>query len=189
MPAFDPGQLYRGLYELPCFQALEENSTSPAFAQHMSNCVQSNLKVMFARMEREGTSAKVIHAENIRLNVSVLSVLRSNRTCLYCIRREPEHVLQCGHTVCDICTRIFGSPDTTFDFQYTVGSCLACDSGSTTITLKPPTSGVRVLTVDGGGIRGVVPLEFLGIIQDLLGPGCAIQDMFDLAFGTSSGRL
>lgn len=32
-------------------------------------------------------------------------------------------------------------------------------------------------------------LNFLSVLQELLGDECAIQDLFDLAFGTSSGRL
>ena len=54
--------------------------------------------------------------------------------------------------------------------------------------LKPPTAGVRILCIDGGGIRGVIPLEFLGLLQGDIGPECPIQDFFDMAFGTSSGN-
>ena len=56
------------------------------------------------------------------------------------------------------------------------------------VILKPPTAGIRILSVDGGGIRGIVPLEFLSVLQDALGQGCLVQDMFDLAFGTSAGK-
>lgn len=44
-----------------------------------------------------------------------------------------------------------------------------------------------MLSIDGGGTRGVIPLEHLRLLQDALGPDCALQDMFDLAVGTSSG--
>ena len=45
------------------------------------------------------------------------------------------------------------------------------------------------MCVDGGGVRGVVPLEFLGLLQELLGPELCLQDFFEQAFGTSSGKL
>ena len=44
------------------------------------------------------------------------------------------------------------------------------------------------MSIDGGGIGGVIPLEFLKNIQDLVGPQCPVQDLFDLVIGTSSGE-
>lgn len=57
------------------------------------------------------------------------------------------------------------------------------------MTFKPPTAAGCILTIDGGGVRGVIALECLDIIQNALGPGCELQDLFDLAIGTSSGKL
>ena len=54
--------------------------------------------------------------------------------------------------------------------------------------LKPSTAGVRLLSVDGGSVRGVFPLEFLGLLQGLLQPDLFLQDLFEQAFGTSSGK-
>ncbi|TKA60681.1 hypothetical protein B0A55_12855, partial [Friedmanniomyces simplex] len=48
---------------------------------------------------------------------------------------------------------------------------------------------IRILSVDGGGIRGIIPLEFLHLLQRSLGSSCRIQDLFDLALGTSAGGL
>ncbi|THC87635.1 hypothetical protein EYZ11_012916 [Aspergillus tanneri] len=45
-----------------------------------------------------------------------------------------------------------------------------------------------ILAIDGGGVRGVIPLEFLNLIQENLGL-CPLQDLIDLAIGTSSGGL
>ena len=142
---------------------------------------------MLASLEHDDRTSATIQAENIRKYSEYLKPLWCNVLCLFCLHRKPEHVLYCGHAICDVCTRLFGVPDLSRDFLYTVQQCSYCLTGSTKILLKPPTSGVRILTIDGGGIRGVVPLEFLGILQRLLGPECMIQDMFDLAFGTSSG--
>lgn len=43
-----------------------------------------------------------------------------------------------------------------------------------TVHLKPPTAGVRILSVDGGGIRGIVPLEFLELLQRSFGDDCSL---------------
>lgn len=50
----------------------------------------------------------------------------------------------------------------------------------------PPTMSPTILAIDGGGVRGVIPLEFLALIQEHLRP-CVIQDVVDVALGTSSG--
>lgn len=42
------------------------------------------------------------------------------------------------------------------------------------------------VAIDGGGVRGVIPLEFLILVQEQLGE-CRLQDLVDLAIGTSSG--
>jgi patatin-like phospholipase/acyl hydrolase len=46
-----------------------------------------------------------------------------------------------------------------------------------------------VLSVDGGGVRGVIPLTFLNHLDVVLAPfGCAIRDYFDFVCGTSAGK-
>ena len=114
--------------------------------------------------------------------------MQSNGTCLYCLQKKPEYVLTCGHAVCETCIQTFGRVETAAEYIYRLDSCLLCHSGSIRVTLRPPTAGLRVLSIDGGGVRGVVPLEFLSLLQEAVGPTCKIQELFDLAFGTSSGK-
>jgi uncharacterized protein len=45
----------------------------------------------------------------------------------------------------------------------------------------------RVLAIDGGGIRGVLPASFLATVEDKLGVNVA--DHFDLIVGTSTGGI
>lgn len=54
--------------------------------------------------------------------------------------------------------------------------------------IKPPTASVRLLTIDGGGTRGVVPLVFLQALEERIGLPYPVQENFDLAFGTSIGK-
>lgn len=51
----------------------------------------------------------------------------------------------------------------------------------------PPTMSPTILAIDGGGVRGVIPLEFLLLVEEYLHP-CVIQDVVSLALGTSSGQ-
>jgi patatin-like phospholipase/acyl hydrolase len=52
--------------------------------------------------------------------------------------------------------------------------------------VQPQTASPSVLSIDGGGVRGVIPLEFLMLVEEHLHP-CKIQNVIDLAIGTSSG--
>ena len=74
------------------------------------------------------------------------------------------------------------------DCQYHVGACLLCQSGSCTVRLKPLSAGELILAINGGGTRGVIPLHILVIIERMIGSELQIQDLFDIAFGTSVGE-
>lgn len=156
---------------------------------HQNQAIRDSLADQFSVMQISGKTANTIHRSNVGSLHIPWEKFQSNQTCLPCLRRKPEYVLSCGHSVCDTCVRIFGRPVLGAEYTYKLESCPLCSSGWLTAALKPPTAGVRILSVDGGGIRGVVPLEFLGILQNAVGPDCPIRDLFDLAFGTSSGEL
>ena len=47
----------------------------------------------------------------------------------------------------------------------------------------------RILSIDGGGIRGIFPAAVLADFEAVLGPGVSIADHFDLAAGTSTGGI
>ncbi|KAK6939575.1 Patatin-like phospholipase domain [Dillenia turbinata] len=61
------------------------------------------------------------------------------------------------------------------------------------LPLQPPTYGdlVTVLSIDGGGIRGIIPATILGFLeselQKLDGEEARIADYFDVIAGTSTG--
>lgn len=77
-----------------------------------------------------------------------------------------------------------------FEHQYAMDSCVICQTRSALIVkLLPSTAGIRILSVDGGGSLGIVSLKWLSMLQDLVGPEYAVQDLFDLAIGTSAGGL
>ena len=53
----------------------------------------------------------------------------------------------------------------------------------------------KILTLDGGGIRGMITIEVLGKIEQLLrkqlnkGPDFVLADYFDFVAGTSTGAI
>ncbi len=159
---------------------------SEAFVEYQSHCIEDHMKIMFSTLAQYPKGSAQLHRDTFKGKHLQWAPLKTNTTCLFCLRRNPEHVLSCGHAVCDDCVRIFGDALPGLEYHYHISNCVLCHSGTLTVRLKPPTAGYRILSVDGGGTRGVVPLEFLGLIQDLIGD-CPVQDLFDGAWGTSSG--
>jgi patatin-like phospholipase/acyl hydrolase len=59
----------------------------------------------------------------------------------------------------------------------------------------PPSYGstITVLSIDGGGVRGIIPGTILAFLeeklQELDGPDARISDYFDVIAGTSTGGL
>ncbi|RLM74089.1 Patatin group A-3 [Panicum miliaceum] len=68
-------------------------------------------------------------------------------------------------------------------------------SGSRGMAALPPSQGrlVTVLSIDGGGIRGLIPATIIACLeaklQELEGPDARIADYFDVIAGTSTGAL
>ena len=52
---------------------------------------------------------------------------------------------------------------------------------------RPPTAGVGLLSLDGGGVRGIVQTEILRMLEEKIGLPIPIQEHFQLAAGVSAG--
>ncbi|KAL3473200.1 acyl transferase/acyl hydrolase/lysophospholipase [Aspergillus californicus] len=106
------------------------------------------------------------------------------------VELDAQHAQACHHALCDICAQLFGRPAADAEYQFTVSNCLICLSGGTlVIDVLPPTMNPTILAIDGGGVRGGIPLEYLLLIQEQLGPQCSMRDLVDLSVGSSSGGL
>ncbi|KAF5698713.1 calcium-independent phospholipase a2 [Fusarium mundagurra] len=68
------------------------------------------------------------------------------------------------------------------------GGC-ALRTGTWSIRIKPKDAAPRVLSLDGGGVRGIVELCVLRQIERHVGYGIAIHELFDLVVGTSTGGI
>ena len=73
--------------------------------------------------------------------------------------------------------------------QYHIETCLLCCSENRTVRLKPFFAGERMLAIDEKGTHDVISLDIMTIIQGMIGSELQIQDFFDIAFGTSVGKL
>lgn len=97
--------------------------------------------------------------------------------CIGCILNSGTEALQCGHYLCHQCC------------EECPNECLACGQKSEWKPLQfPASAGFRILSLDGGGIRGIVELLTLQRLSTYLF-GIPIIKFFDLIAGTSTGGL
>ncbi|CZR37777.1 uncharacterized protein FPRO_07032 [Fusarium proliferatum ET1] len=116
--------------------------------------------------------------------------------CLGCLFGRPEYRLPCEHVICDTCVEDFD--DTAVDKQYPGRvmhrRCIICNSSSSdkwpfVTTVRPQLCGLRVLSLDGGGVRGIVELTVLNRLEKEIGLGIPIGSFFDIIVGTSTGGI
>jgi hypothetical protein len=128
-----------------------------------------------------------------RKHKTVWKKLQSNKTCLSCLQSVSDHVLPCGHSYCPRCVQELAQPSSSFECAFDMSACTLCGdhthNGSHQIQLRPRCAGARVLTLDGGGIRGIVELAVLRSLEKGVGLGIQISELFDLVVGTSTGTL
>ncbi|KAI8948038.1 hypothetical protein F4801DRAFT_474669 [Xylaria longipes] len=117
----------------------------------------------------------------------------SNSICLCCLSNPPDHELSCGHIICLECAKDFGRVND--HLRIIVDQCPMHDNllrdqltkQPTVIAVQPPQSGLRVLVLDGGGVRGIVELSVLRALEGRI--GVPLHRFFDLVVGTSTGGI
>lgn len=127
------------------------------------------------------------HQENLLEFKSDWIAIRSADSCFVCFQGRPVHALPCGHIVCRKCVRMFGvqSDSWNFDIQH----CFLCGLETPGIGVrdKPPTATINLLSIDGGGARGIIPLVFLQVLEEKIGLQYPVQENFHYIVATSSG--
>ncbi|KAK1613532.1 hypothetical protein BDP81DRAFT_443725 [Colletotrichum phormii] len=147
--------------------------------------------------QTEDCVAATIHQEQVASFFSTLGNVQSfvsHSTCFCCLREIPEHALPCGHVLCAPCVKAYAAPESESYMRMTTCPFHPKDSfkfqgAGWTVAIKPPFAGARVLSLDGGGVRGIVELQVLKAIQSKLGSGLPIRLFFDLIVGTSTGGI
>jgi hypothetical protein len=141
-------------------------------------------------VQSTGTSFATIHRQLLSEYKTDWASLRSDDTCFVCLRRRPQYNLPCKHCICENCVQDFGNISDIDPWLFKVDHCFLCElaTSGVVVRIKPKTATVRVLSIDGGGVRGIVPLAFLQVLQDRIGLLHPVQENFDVVYGTSSGE-
>lgn len=118
----------------------------------------------------------------------------SHTSCFCCLIAPPEHALPCGHVLCTPCVQAFGTSRGRYKIEMTYCPLHPDEADGQfrprrPVMIKPTSAGVRILSLDGGGVRGIIELIILQEIERALGPGLPIQAFFDLVVGTSTGGI
>lgn len=135
--------------------------------------------------------ADAVGARNDTSNARLWSKLQSYKTCFTCLRMIPDHVLPCGHALCENCAKDFGMPSQRQESVVEIDECVLCLQTweeKQLIRTKPRCAGVRILTLDGGGVRGALEIAILLKLEERIGLGLPIREFFDLVIGTSTGK-
>ncbi|KAF4486957.1 Calcium-independent phospholipase A2-gamma [Colletotrichum fructicola Nara gc5] len=187
LPEFAPEQVYRSLYKTVFVGALA--------ALGMPKKYEAILRSIIARRPRRTwTDAGRVEGQHkfMRAYARRWRNIYSDRDCLVCLCRTPEYALACGHAVCAVDARRFG--EKTGPDSFVINACPLCfrSVGTLQYRVKPKTKGINVLSIDGGGVRGIIPLQILQLLEKRLSsflPNFPVQNHFDLIVGTSSGGL
>lgn len=184
------------LYRDACYQAcrdglLTNQSSTLVLPSGFVKMVEDEFSRLADELRSRSTNTSAsLHRRLLSRSHAEWARLHSDDTCLVCLRRRPQHGLPCGHCICDNCPRVFGEESKYDPWLFTVRNCFLCGLPTSGIEVKylPENAGVRVLTIDGGGVRGLMTIQYLKALQERIGLPYPIQENFDLVFGTSSGR-
>lgn len=115
--------------------------------------------------------------------------------CYGCLFGRPEYKLPCGHVICVSCVREFDESlrDKKYPGLAIHTSCILCgsskqDTWPCEFQYLPDLSGIRVMSLDGGGVRGIIQLSILSRLEELLNIEMSLGEFFDLMVGTSAGE-
>ena len=192
---FPAQDVFKEIYSNTCVRAISERTVNAGCHQGFMQILKDGFLSQYTDISSDSQqqNAAKAHSASLELLRPELSKLKSNKTCLWCLMRTPEKVLPCGHALCNMCVRIFGTKSRDEKNTFKVYTCILCgeqNASSLSFQLVPPTAGTRILTLDGGGVKGVIPLKFLDHLNKLMLEFCCpLRDHFDLVCGTSSGGL
>ncbi|PNP84297.1 hypothetical protein FNYG_02370 [Fusarium nygamai] len=194
MHLFNPQDVFQNLYRDICMEACKQATAVDRNEEYLlpSGLLASIVREfshLFNRVN-QGESPKYIHKSLLIGHSDRWTNIKTCRTCFSCLTRIPERKLLCGHWICENCVQMFGVSEPADPYLFSLKNCLLDgDVVDFLVRVRPPTAGHSILCIDGGGVRGVIPLAILGQVEQHLDLPIPIQEFFTLAYGVSAGGL
>jgi hypothetical protein len=177
---FSPAIVFATLYEETCKQLLYHHSAEGSM--EIARCFE-NLVIQMTPVR----SSAVIRRDCMQRFHQQYGQSISSTVCLVCLFRPPEHMLPCQHGICENCVTIFGKPSHQAEYHIELSRCPICnDECGIVFRQLPPTKHPIILSLDGGGVRGIIQPGLLMVLETRL--GVSIGEIVDLCVGTSVGR-
>jgi predicted acylesterase/phospholipase RssA len=107
-------------------------------------------------------------------------------SCLGCLQEPPNTLLACGHGFCSDCIRDLTNNEPLPHYLQHIFCPLDRAPQAFSPRLLPVQSGYRILSLDGGGVKGLAQLVMLRHIEQKCFDVPVIY-LFDLVVGTSLG--
>jgi hypothetical protein len=177
--------VFEALYQKPFSRLTSPFDNDQLKAEFISKVV-FQMGSLFKQLVQGKTSVE-IHKEVLANFADKLVNVKSTATCLCCIRRNPQYCQSCQHIICENCVIAFGSKSED-PWLFEIHQCFICQQKlpkGISIKLRPPTAGVGVLCLDGGGSRAALSLKTMKRMEDRA--HIIFQELFQVAFGVSSG--
>jgi hypothetical protein len=112
--------------------------------------------------------------------------IQSMVSCLGCLQGPPNTFLACGHGFCSRCIRDLTGNKTLPHYLRNIFCPIDKKLQAFSPRLLPVEAGYRILSLDGGGIKGLAQLVMLKHIEEKCFDVPVIY-LFDLVVGTSIG--
>ena len=187
--------VFRSLYREICIQASKKiqspdsGDTSPPHSD-FAEAVFRFMGQILSKYRTGSATVNNIHQTVLKRYAEKWVGRECQTTCLACCSRTPQCRLECGHSFCDACFKLHGEPSPLDCRDWLVPRCFLCQTQfvqTRRLRLHPPTAGVGILCLDGGGVRGVVSTTILELLQERIGLDIPIQEYFQQVVGISAG--
>ncbi|CAI6303542.1 unnamed protein product [Periconia digitata] len=112
--------------------------------------------------------------------------------CICCLFGLPEALLPCGHMLCRDCVEAYGHRK-----AHALVEILECpleinqkiQTQPHIVYTRPESAGVRVLALHNGGVRSIIQIEVLKLIEKEFDGRIPIQSLFDMIIGEGTGGV